>query len=422
MTNPLPGLLAIVGCRQLVTLKGPARARTGAEMGELAIIADGAFLVKDGRITHVGTERELRPLINRGFQVIDARNRIVLPGFVDAHTHLVFSGSRADEFERRSRGETYQQIAASGGGILSTVRHTREASEANLLNESRNHAEWMLRTGTTAAEAKSGYGLSIESELKILRVVRSLSIEGPLRLKATFLGAHATPPEFAGRTDDYVAHVADEMLPRVVDAELAAYADVFCEPHAFDVPQARRIMEAARKAGLKLRMHADQLSRSGGAQLAAELNAVSADHLEHTDSDGIKALAAAGVQPVLLPGSVYALGLARYPQAREMIDAGLPVVLATDFNPGSSPTPSIPMILSLAATHMRMTAAEAITAATVNAAWSLGWLGDIGTLEVGKYADFAIHDCKDYRDLAYFFGVESAREVFVGGKPVLRGR
>jgi imidazolonepropionase len=418
MTTLRPGLVAVVGCRQLVTLCGPARARSGAEMSELGIVTEGAFLVRDGRITHVGKEQDLRPLISRDFHVVDAGGRIVLPGFVDAHTHLVFAGSRAEEFERRARGETYQQIAAAGGGILSTVRQTRAASEADLLTESRRHVEWMIRTGTTAAEAKSGYGLSLESELKILRVIRSLSTDGPLRLKATFLGAHTTPPEFAGRTDDYVAHVVNEMLPRVVAEKLAVYADVFCEPGAFSVPQARAVMQAARELGLKLRLHVDQLSLSGGAQLASELGAVTADHLEHADSKSIEALKARGVIPVLLPGSVYSLGLARYPLARSMIDAGLPVVLATDFNPGSSPTPSIPMILSLASTHMKMTAAEAITAATVNAAWSLNWLDDLGSLEAGKYADFVIHDCPDYRDLAYFYGIESAYEVFIGGQSV----
>ncbi|MDB6167446.1 MAG: imidazolonepropionase [Verrucomicrobia bacterium] len=389
-------------------------------MSELAIIRDGALLAENGRVTHVGTEKELRNRIGPDWEVVDAGGRAVLPGFVDAHTHLVFAGSRVDEFERRSRGETYQQIAAGGGGILSTVASTRAASEAELLEQGRRHLDWMMRCGTTAAEAKSGYGLSLESELRILRTIRALHAAGPVRLAATFLGAHGTPPEFAGRTEDYAAHLVEAMLPAVVAEKLAVYADVFCEPRYFTVSQSRKIMLAARRLGLGLRLHADQLSSSGGAQLAAELGAVTADHLELVDAGGIAALAGAGVQPVLLPGSVYALGLAHYPPARAMIDAGLAVVLATDFNPGSSPTPSIPMVMSLAATHLKMSPAEAITATTVNAAQSLGWLGELGTFEPGKRADFVIHDCADHRELAYYFGLESAAEVFIGGRRCFR--
>jgi imidazolonepropionase len=387
-------------------------------MRELEVITGGALLAEDGRITHVSREHELRPLVDRSYTVVEAGGRLVLPGFVDAHTHLVFAGHRADEFERRIGGETYQQIAAAGGGILSTVRQTRAESEADLAAHARRHLNWMLRSGTTAAEVKSGYGLSLESELKILRVIARLAHEGPVRLAATFLGAHSTPPEFAGRTDDYVTHIIREMLPRVAGEGLVTYADVFCEPHIFNGVQTRAIMVAAKKLGLGLRMHVDQLARSGGAELAAELGANSADHLEQVDARGIAALGAAHVAPILLPGSVYALGLDHYPPAREMIAAGLPVTLATDFNPGSSPTPSIPMILSLAATRMRMTPAEAVTAVTVNAAHSLGWLHELGSLEVGKRADFVVHDCADYREIVCFFGCESARDVFIAGRRV----
>jgi imidazolonepropionase len=250
----------------------------------------------------------------------------------------------------------------------------------------------------------------------MLRVVRRLNTEGRLSYVPTFLGAHEVPDEYRGRRGEYVRLVVEEMLPRVADEGLAEFCDVFCEERVFTVEESRRVLGEARSRGLGLRVHADQLTLGGGALLAAELGAKTADHLEHTDAAGIAALKAAGVQPVLLPGSVYALGSARYPEARAMIDEGLAVVLATDFNPGSSPTPSMTMILSLASTHMKMTPAEGLSAATVNAAHSLGRGGEIGTLEAGKRADFVVHDCADYRELAYFFGVEHAHATYVGGR------
>jgi len=388
------------------------------EMRELAIIEDGAMLVRDGRIERVGTRQQIAALIEDGCEIVDTAGRVVMPGFVDAHSHPVFAGTRVDEYEMRAGGVTYQEIAARGGGIRQTVGRTRAATEDELVSTAKHRAQWFLCNGTTTVEAKSGYGLSIEDELKILRVIRRLNEETPLCYVPTFLGAHEVPDEFQGRRAAYVDVVIEEMLPRVADEGLAEYCDVFCEDKVFDTEQARRILLAARGMGLGLRMHADQLSPSGGAMLAAELGATTADHLEHTDAAGISALSAAGVQPVLLPGSVYALGSSRYPAARAMIDAGLAVVVATDFNPGSSPTPSMPMILSLAATQMKMTPAEGITAATINAAYSVGRGGEIGSLEKGKRADFVIHDCADYREVAYFFGIEHATAVFIDGRLV----
>jgi imidazolonepropionase len=408
--------LFVINCSQLVTLAGARRPRVGAEMRELSIIEDGAMLVSGDTIKRVGTRAEIEPHIEGVCEMIDAGGRVCLPGFVDAHTHPVFAGTRADEFERRAEGVTYQEIAATGGGIRATVRRTREATEDELVASSRRYREWFLRAGTTIVEAKSGYGLTVDDELKILRAIRRLDGEGTLRYVPTFLGAHDVPEKFRARRDEYISLVIEEMLPRVAEEGLAEFCDVFCEARVFSVEESRRILTAARARGLALRVHADQLSLSGGARLAAELAATTADHLEHTDAAGIAALKAANVQPVLLPGSVYALGSARYPAAREMIEAGLAVVVATDFNPGSSPTPSMTMALSLAATQMKMTPAEGVTAATINAAYSLKRGRELGSLEAGKRADFVIHDCADYRELAYFFGIEHAHKVFVRGR------
>jgi imidazolonepropionase len=296
------------------------------------------------------------------------------------------------------------------------VERTRAASDVDLLAEAKKRAEWFLRSGTTTVEAKSGYGLTIDDELKILRVMQQLKTETPLELVPTFLGAHAVPREMS--THEYVDLVINELLPRVALENLAEFCDVFCECGYFDVEQSRKILSAAKKLGLKLRIHADQLTNSGGAKLAAELGAATADHLEKTDEHGIAAMKSARVQPVLLPGSVFALGSSVYPRAREMIEAGLAVVLATDFNPGSSPTPSMPMVLSLACTQMKMSPAEAIIASTINAAYSLNRGDKIGSLEPGKLANFSIFDCADYRELAYWFGIPLADSVYIKGERI----
>jgi imidazolonepropionase len=410
--------LAIINCSQVVTVAGPARPRVGPKMRELGIVAPGALLIRDGCIKQVGAADEMETLVDAETEVVDAGGRVVLPGFVDAHTHPVFAGTRVDEFEERIKGATYQEIAARGGGIQSTVNRTRAASLDELVAKGARYASWFLRGGTTTVEAKSGYGLSLEDEIKMLRAIKRLDQETALRYVPTFLGAHSIPPEYKARRDGYVSLLIDEMLPQIAREKLAEFCDVFCEENVFTTDEAWRILTAARCHGLGIRIHADQLSLGGGAKLAAELSATTADHLEHTDADGISALKSAGVQPVLLPGSVYALGSSRYPAARQMIDAGLAVVLATDFNPGSSPTPSMLTIVSLAATHMKLTPAEAITAATINAAYSLNRGDQLGSLEPGKIADFVIHDTDDYRDLAYFFGVQHAWKVFARGKAI----
>ncbi|MEY2488638.1 MAG: imidazolonepropionase [Verrucomicrobiota bacterium] len=376
------------------------------------------MLVRDGVIFATGPSDVIEKQMSSDAEIVDATGRVVLPGFVDAHAHPVFAGNRVDEFEMRAKGATYEEIAARGGGIRSTVRKTRAATEDQLLAQAIKHAKWFIRCGTTTVEAKSGYGLSVDDEIKILRVVRRLNIETRVEFVPTFLGAHAIPEDFQSAPDRYVSLVIDEMLPRIVDERLAEFCDVFCERGYFDIETSRKILSAARERGLGVRMHADQLTNGGGAELAAELGAVTVDHLEQTEASGIAAMKHARVQPVLLPGSVYALGKTRYPRAREMIEAGLAVVLATDFNPGSSPTPSMQMVLSLAATQMKMTPAEGVTAATINAAYSLNRGEKIGSLEAGKVANFALYDCADYRELAYYFGVPQTHSVYVRGEQV----
>jgi imidazolonepropionase len=407
--------LALLHASQLVTLAGPSRPRNGTELSELGIIRDGGILIRDDKIDIVGQSDEVEKKAGDAV-IVDLGGRVVLPGFVDAHTHLVFAGDRLDDFERRARGETYEQIAKAGGGIWSTVEKTRAASEDDLFEVAKKRVDCFLKSGTTTVEAKSGYGLTLEDELKILRVIRRLNDETPLEIVPTFLGAHAAPRETS--TEKYVDFVINEMLPRVANEKLAEFCDVFCERGYFDMEQSRRVLSAAKKLGLKLRGHVDQLSNSGGARLMAELCATTADHLEKTDERGITALKSASVQPVLLPGSVYALGSTSYPRAREMISAGLALVLATDFNPGSSPTPSMAMVLSLACTQMMMSPAESITAATINAAYSLNRGDKVGSLEHNRSANIAVFDCKDYREIAYWFGVPQLHSVYVRGERI----
>ena len=400
-------------------MTGPQRARNGAELRELGLIGDGAIIVEGDHVVTVGTYVDLRSRIARDATVIDANGRCVSPGFVDAHTHLVFAGNRADEFEKRIAGATYQEIAAAGGGILRTVKLTRATSEDELLAGARRHCDWMLRGGTTTLEVKSGYGLDHETELKMLRVLRRLNEEGPARIVPTLLAAHTVPPEFAGRRSEYVRWVAERLIPEVAAAGLARYCDAFCDDHAFTVDEARIVLGAARQHGLGIRVHAEQFRPGTGAALAAELHAATADHLETATDETLIALRDARVQPVLLPGSVFALGGTQFPPARRMVELRLAIVLATDFNPGSSPVPSMPFMLSLACVQMGLSPAEALSAATINAAWSLGMGDTAGSLEAGKRADFLIHEFSDYRELAYFIAAPMRPRVFIAGREVV---
>jgi imidazolonepropionase len=411
------GKVAVVNIGQLVTLAGPARSRVGAEMRELGLISNAALLIEDGRICAAGSYVELKDKFDSA-TVIDAAGRLVTPGFVDAHTHLVFAGNRAEEFEKRIGGASYQEIAAAGGGIQSTVAKTRAATEDDLLAQARKHRDWLLRGGTTTIEAKSGYGLDRKTELRILRVIARLNSEGPARIVPTLLAAHTVPREMADRRSEYLRWIAEELIPEVESLGLAQYCDAFCDEHAFTVAETRVVLEAAKRHGLGLRIHAEQFRPGTGAALGAELGAATVDHLETVSAETLQLMRTAGTMPVLLPASVFCLGRDQYPPARLMIELGLPVVVATDFNPGSSPAPSMAFTISLACIWMKMLPAEALVAATINAAWSLGLGGETGSLEVGKAADFVIHEATDYRELAYYAAAPMRPRVFVAGAEV----
>lgn len=406
--------MLVTNIGRLVTLSGPAGPRVGPAMRDLGIIEDGALIIKDGRITHVGQRWDIEAKFEAetpdGAEVLDCGGRAVTPGLVDAHTHPVWGGDRIDEFELRAGGATYEDIAAAGGGIRSSVRQTRASSFDHLRAKFLRHCDWFLACGTTTIEAKSGYGLDLESEIRMLEVLNS---DSPLRVIPTVLAAHAVPPEFQGDKAGYIALVLEEILPQA--APRTEYADIFVESNYFDAGDARLILSRARELGLGIRMHVDQLTNSGGAALAAELGADTADHLEQTDAAGIRVLVGTRTMPVLLPASVYVLGKTKYPDARAMIEAGLPVVLATDFNPGSSPTPSLPMAMSLACTQMKMTPGEALTACTINAAHSLNRSTEIGSLEAGKAADFVVWDAEDWREIIVHFGAPLAWRTYRSG-------
>jgi imidazolonepropionase len=397
--------MLITGCSQLLTLRGPVP-RRGRSLGDLSIIRDGALLIHDGRIAAVGTRRQIERLREaRHAKKLDLGGRVVLPGFVDSHTHLIFPASRAAEYEQRIRGATYEEISRKGGGIHSTVRALRRASPTMLKERALRFLCEFAAHGTTTLEAKSGYGLDWKNELKILKILQELQTEQPLDIVSTFLGVHAVPSEFRKRPNAWVDLVLKRLIPAVARAGLADFCDVFCDRGAFTVAQARKVLAAGQACGLTPRIHAEQLATTGAARLAIELKAASADHLEKITRGDIRALALSNVVCTLLPGCCFHLGLGQYAPARELIAAGAIVALATDFNPGTSPSLSMPMILSLACTQMRMSPAESMAAATVNTAYSLRLHDRIGSLDVGKYADLAAFDVADYREIPYYFGV-----------------
>jgi imidazolonepropionase len=377
-------------------------------MSDLGIIENGALLVRGDRIVWVGPTKEI-PARELGirYQILDGvgLDLAALPGFVDSHTHPVFAGTRADEFDLRTQGKTYEEITAAGGGISASVKQLRAAGANHLQDRVERYFRHFLSHGTTTIEAKSGYGLSLEEEVKSLQTLAALRERNRLEIVPTFLGAHAIPEEYANSRAEYVRSIIEAMIPRVAREGLARFCDVFCEDGYFTVEEARSILLAARNAGLDLRVHADELKRSGGAKLAAELGARSADHLLWIDDADIEAMKKAGTVATLLPGTAFNLGSKRYAPARKLIEAGVPVALATDFNPGTCFNLNMQLILSFACTQMRMTPAETITAATINGAYSLGISDRVGSLEEGKQADIVLMDVSDYRELPYFFGI-----------------
>jgi imidazolonepropionase len=408
--------LLISNATQIVTLMGRAP-RRGRALGELGIIRNGAVLVRDGRIAAVGSAQRIERMKEaRRAMKLDARGKVLLPGFVDSHTHLVFAGNRAEEYERRIAGASYEEIAKSGGGILSTVRKTRSASEESLFARAQSWRKEFAAHGTTTVEAKSGYGLDAASEVKILRVLKRLRGASPCDVVPTFMGAHVVPREYKKNPDAYVELLCTKLIPQVAREGLAEYCDVFCDRGAFSVAQARRILTAARACGLEPRIHANQLADIGAAELAVELHAASADHLEKLTVAQIRVLAKSDVCCTLLPGCCFHLGLRDFAPARKLIDAGAIVALASDFNPGTSPTLNMQMVISLACTQMRMTPAEAIAAATINAACALRRADRVGSIEVGKYADLAVFAVEDYREIPYYFGVNHCRLTLRRGR------
>ena len=412
--------MLIVNSSQLLTLAGaPQR---GADLGRLGIIDRGAILIRDGEIVETGTSEALTAKYPHE-ERLDAGGMAVLPGFVDPHTHLVWAGDRAAEFEMRLQGKTYMEIMAAGGGIASTVKATREASPQELYQQTKSRAEALFRHGTTTAEAKSGYGLEINAELAQLEVLLRLDAEGPLELAPTFLGAHAIAPEYKGREDEYTELVAAQMLPELkswwpkhADSRPLPFVDVFCEDGAFNLKQTRRILTAAKELGFPLKLHVDEFANLGGASLAAELGAASADHLVKTSGTDIRALAASDTVSVSLPCTPFGLAQPEYSPAKEIIAAGGLLAIASDINPGTAWCESIQFVIALACRYLKLTPAQAIAAATINAAAAIQRADRIGSIEPGKQADLILLSVPDYRHLAYRFGGNLVDTVIKKGK------
>jgi imidazolonepropionase len=400
---------------QLVTVAANGKtAATGAAMRDLGVINDAGVLCREGKIAWVGPMQEWHETLPDDVGEFDASGMVALPGFVDSHTHMMFAGSREKEFALRANGSSYQEIAEQGGGILNTITHVRAAGKKELKRHTRRFMMDMMRHGTTTVEIKSGYGLTMDAEIVMLEGINELMSEELMTVVPTFLGAHAVPPEYQGDTEGYVALIVNKMIPYVGKKKLAAFCDVFCEEGFFTPAQAERILEAGKQWGMKPKIHADELTAGGGAELAARVGAVSADHLERISPAGITAMRDAGIVAGILPGVSFFLGHG-YAPARALIDAGVAVAIASDFNPGSCMSYSMPMMMTIACAQMRMTPEESITAATMNGAAALGISSTVGSIEVGKNADIIVADVPDYRFLAYHFGANHVRTTIKNG-------
>jgi imidazolonepropionase len=424
MIQPTEVDLIIKNVEELLTLSPSSKEESG-----LGIIRKGAITVKEGKIFWIGKTEELpkRFGLGKDGQEIDATGKVVMPGLIDSHTHLIFAGSREKEFEQRIQGLSYLEIAERGGGILSTVEATQKASFDELLSLGKKRLDRMLSKGVTTIEAKSGYGLSLQDEMKILKVMKALQEVHPIEIVSTFLGAHTIPREFRDARTRYIDLLTKEMIPRVAQERLAEFCDVFCEEKAFTLEESKKILETGKGYGLKPKIHADQLSPGGGAELAVEVNAFSADHLEHISQTGIERMAEKGVTAVLLPGASFFLSMKKFPPAREMIQKGVYVSLATDLNPGSSMTESLPLMMTMGCTMYKMVPKEVIQGTTIHAARSMGRENEIGSLEVGKQADILLLAIPNYRYLPYHFGVDHVEVVIKKGrivyqKPMFNGQ
>lgn len=414
--------LLIENAGQVLTLASPAGPKRGQALREMGLIPNGAVAVRDGRILAAGPADEVRRTYQATYR-LDVGGRVVMPGFVDPHTHLVWAGDRADEFEQRIAGASYMEIMAAGGGIMSTVRRTRAASLDELARQTLPRLERMLAHGTTTVEIKTGYGLNVQDEIKQLAAIRQLQTEFPGTLVSTFLGAHAVPAEYQGQAENYVDLVVSEMLPAAVKETpiqpgLPLFCDVFCEDGAFSLAQSRRILEAAKALGMGLKIHVDEFKPLGGTRLAVELGAVSADHLVCTPADEIELLTHSDVVAVALPGTPFGLAQQHYTPARAIVDGGGALALATDCNPGTCWCESMQLAIALACRYLRLTPAEAIAAATINAAHAVGLGHEVGSLEPGKRADLIVLDAPSYTHLGYRFGTNLVQTVIVGGKTV----
>lgn len=413
------GSIILKNASELVTVSG-FEARKGDKMNDLGIIENGAVAIRDGLITHVGKTDDVMAQIGesvKDYEVVDCTGKTVMPGFVDSHTHFVFGGYRADEFSWRLRGDDYMEIMNRGGGIINSVRGTKEASLEELIAVGKKRLDSMTMFGVTTVEGKSGYGLDKETELKQLEAMKQLQDMHSIDIVTTFLGAHAVPKDYKGREDEFIDMMINDVMPEVAEKNLAEFCDIFCEKNVFNVEQSRRLLNTAKKMGMKPKIHADEIVRLGGAELAAEVGAVSADHLLQASDEGIKAMAEAGVIATVLPGTAYSLK-EPFARARDMIDMGAAVALATDFNPGSCFTESIPLIFSLATQKMSMTTEEAITALTLNGAAAVDRADKIGSIDVGKAGDVVVHEFPSYRFLPYHLGVSTVEKVVKAGRMI----